>query len=213
LVKKSRKEKEIAARKMDIINTAVRLFSEKDFHEVTVDEIAKEVGLSKGTLYLYFENKENLFFTTIQERTKQLFALIRETVSTQESFITRLRKLISSYLNFFQEHDHFFRIVHSEKGRFDVTTKCSLHRHLVESYLEILKILGSFIEEGKKEKALRDNPTSSLVIFLLGLLDGMIFHWIFVESGKNLAGEGEKIVDLFLRGTGAVTYKGRSIHE
>ena len=57
-VKMNRKEMEKEARKKDILDAAARLFSEKGFHEVKVDDIAEKVGLSKGTIYLYYENKD-----------------------------------------------------------------------------------------------------------------------------------------------------------
>ena len=65
-------ESKIAARKKSIIDAAVQLFSERDFHEVRIDDIAEKVGLAKGTIYLYFENKDQLFLSIIIERTRTL---------------------------------------------------------------------------------------------------------------------------------------------
>ena len=56
------KEREKEQRQNDIINAARKLFADKDFDEVSMDEIAREVGLGKSTLYLYFKNKESLYF-------------------------------------------------------------------------------------------------------------------------------------------------------
>lgn len=48
-------------RKNDIINSAIGIFMEKGYHDTKIEEIAKEVGIGKGTVYEYFSNKKELF--------------------------------------------------------------------------------------------------------------------------------------------------------
>ena len=52
-------------RQNDIIDAARKLLIDRDFDEVSMDEIAREVGLGKSTLYLYFKNKESLYFAIV----------------------------------------------------------------------------------------------------------------------------------------------------
>ena len=56
------KEREKEQRRNDIINAAKKFFADRDFDEVSMDEIAENMGLGKSTLYLYFKNKEALYF-------------------------------------------------------------------------------------------------------------------------------------------------------
>ena len=56
-----RKEREKEARKHAILEAAARVFSRKNFGEATLDEIAIDAELSKGTLYNYFKDKQDLF--------------------------------------------------------------------------------------------------------------------------------------------------------
>jgi AcrR family transcriptional regulator len=58
----SRRERQIAARLDQILETAARLFAEKGFHRTTTKEIAEAADVSEGTLYNYFENKNDLLF-------------------------------------------------------------------------------------------------------------------------------------------------------
>ena len=94
----SRKEREKEARKQDILEIAARLFSNRDFHEVTVDEIAEEVGLSKGTLYLYFKNKDELihevltlFFREMGEWSKRRFESCKTLKALLKAFFQSLK--------------------------------------------------------------------------------------------------------------------------
>lgn len=57
----SRRQREKEQRRKDIIAAAEKLFFKKGYDNVSMNDIAKEVELSKATLYLYFDNKEALF--------------------------------------------------------------------------------------------------------------------------------------------------------
>ena len=105
-----RKEKEKEARKKDILEVATVLFSEKGYHEVKVDEIAEKVGLSKGTIYLYYENKEALFHSIILKKTKMLELQLESSINTEDSFIRSLESFVHTFLTFFNENESFFKI-------------------------------------------------------------------------------------------------------
>ena len=203
--RESRKKLEIIARKADIIEAAAKLFSEKDFHEVSMDKIAEEVGLSKGTLYLYFKNKESLFFSIIKERTNILFQRLETVISSGEPFQERLEKLVASYLGFFQENESFFKIVHSEKSRVILQNRSRLRKHVLQSFKDYILILKHFIEEGQKEGVLRQYPSLAFTKALRGLMDAFTFHWIFIGSNGSLTRETAHIVDLFLHGAGKIS--------
>ena len=56
-----------ADKRQEILDAAIKLFSERGFEKTTVDEIAARANVGKGTIYLYFENKEQIFFAVIKE--------------------------------------------------------------------------------------------------------------------------------------------------
>ena len=58
----TRRERQIAARREQIIQAAAGLFSSKGFHRTTTRDIAEAAEVSEGTLYNYFEDKDDLFF-------------------------------------------------------------------------------------------------------------------------------------------------------
>jgi len=57
---RSRRERRVAARRIQILDAAARLFAEKGFHRTTTKDIAEAADVSEGTLYNYFENKEDM---------------------------------------------------------------------------------------------------------------------------------------------------------
>jgi len=50
-----------------IVQTAVKLFSEQPFHKVRLDDVAEAAGVGKGTVYIYFKNKEELYYSLVYE--------------------------------------------------------------------------------------------------------------------------------------------------
>jgi AcrR family transcriptional regulator len=170
-----------------------------------MDKIAEEVGLSKGTLYLYFKNKESLFFSIIKERTNILFQRLETVISSGEPFQDRLEKLVASYLDFFQENESFFKIVHSEKSRVILQDRSRFRKHVLQSFKDYTLILKNFIEEGQKEGVLREYPSLAFTKALKGLMDAFTFQWIFIGSNGSLTRETAHIVDLFLHGAGKIS--------
>ena len=198
--KLNRKEQEKEARKKDILEVAAKLFSQKDFHEVTVDEIAERVGLSKGTIYLYFENKENLFFSIIQEKTEVLFSRLQTAIQSDASYLERLEGLVQAYLSFFEEHKSYFKIIHSEKSRMDDKDRYRFKEHMVKSFYNYEDLLRQFIIEGQEQKVFRKIAPELITKALRGLLNSFTFQCIFTETECSLVEETPHVLDIFLNG-------------
>lgn len=196
----NRKEQEKEARKKDILEAALHLFAAKDFHEVTVDEIAERVGLSKGTLYLYFENKENLFFSIIQEKTRVLFSRLQSAIQSDAPYLKRLENLIQSYLSFFEEHQHYFKIIHSEKSRMDDRHRDRFKSHMVKSFYDYENLLQKFVMEGQIQGIFRKIAPETITKALRGLLNSFTFQCIFIGSKGSLVEQTPHVLDLFLNG-------------
>ena len=100
----SRREKEKNRHKEEILGAALRLFSEKGFHNVSMQEIAEESEFGVGTLYNFFESKDALFeelMTSTAEHVKREFTEILEGPGTEKD---RLVKFIRSQPEFQERH-------------------------------------------------------------------------------------------------------------
>ncbi|MBN2104659.1 TetR/AcrR family transcriptional regulator [bacterium] len=196
----SRKEQEIEARKKDILEIAAELFAQKDFHGVTMDEIAEKVGLSKGTVYLYFETKENLFFSILIDRTKSLMLSLKDTIQSEVSFEASLRDFVFTFLTYFQKHKAYFKLMHSEKTRASMDAHYQMHDYAKEIFNQFNDILAELIKKGVADHCLRSVDIFSMVKMLGGILNNFTYYQIFISSTMSPAGETELIIDLFLNG-------------
>lgn len=104
-------EKEREQRRTYILDTAEKLFYAKSYTGVSMEEIAKEVGLNKATLYLYFENKDHLLFAIILHKMRELTARFEDCMSKDVSGSEKTRLLETTFFAFAHENPEYYRTV------------------------------------------------------------------------------------------------------
>ena len=82
----------------------LRQFSMKDFHAVNIRDISKESGISTGTIYKYFSSKEDLLFSIIDEKLRDLASLLRMHIAGTENIREMFRKLFWVTMSFFDNN-------------------------------------------------------------------------------------------------------------
>lgn len=118
---RDRRKREKKQRRNDIINAAEKLFFSGVYDDVSMNDIANEVELSKATLYLYFNNKEELFFSIVLRGTLILNSTIKDEVQNSETGIDKVSAFRKAYHNFTQEYPDYMRIYkYFQSGRFDI---------------------------------------------------------------------------------------------
>jgi AcrR family transcriptional regulator len=105
-------------KKDEILQAASRVFAEKEFHEVLIDDVAAVAGVGKGTVYRYFRTKEELYFETILQAFDDLYALLVRTSSKEVSATRRLERIARETLQFSWQRRHLFRLLQSDERRF-----------------------------------------------------------------------------------------------
>ena len=105
-----RKERERLARRNLILNAAIRVFAEKGFHQATMDDVAEQAELGKGTLYYYFHSKDEILLQLLENNTREFFEQILQAISGEKNFLQMVRKVLLFYASYFNEHRLFFNI-------------------------------------------------------------------------------------------------------
>lgn len=107
---KERKEREKEARREEIINAAEKIFFEKGLAVATMDEIAESAELSKGTLYLYYKSKEDLYLTVAMKGSDILYQMFLKVMASGEPPIKMIASLGEAYYDYFKNHRDYFRM-------------------------------------------------------------------------------------------------------
>ncbi len=106
-----RKEKEKAARRTAIVNAAERLFASKDYDGVAMDDVAREAQLAKGTLYLYFNNKDSLYLAVAVRGAVVLKEMMARGVAREARGIDKACAVSFAYYEFSKQRPFYFRIL------------------------------------------------------------------------------------------------------
>jgi AcrR family transcriptional regulator len=104
-----RKEKEKQKRRQDIINAACEVISEKGLGKATVDDVSERVELAKGTIYLYFKTKEELFMSIFIKGLDNLLDKYSETVNLDLKPAEMLDRLALSFYRYYKEDINYIK--------------------------------------------------------------------------------------------------------
>src|SRR6058998_2187979 len=93
---KSKKDVVTEFRTAGILEAARKVFARKGFHDATVDDIAIAAGVAKGTLYLYYQSKRELYFAALKFGIAQMYSALAEEVRQASTTEEKLRALIAT---------------------------------------------------------------------------------------------------------------------
>jgi TetR/AcrR family transcriptional regulator len=118
-----RKEREREQRRNDILSAAEKLFFARGYDSVTMDDIAKEVELNKATIYLYYKDKESLFFTVVLQGVRILDGMVREREVNAKTGSDKLWEIGRAYISFAEKYPDYNRAYnYFYSGRFDLAS-------------------------------------------------------------------------------------------
>jgi AcrR family transcriptional regulator len=160
-----RRAREKAQRRQEILDAAREEFFERGFHQPTVDDVATRAEVSKGTIYLYFESKEQILAHLLLEGLDLLLKemdavpLAQPTLSPEAT----LRALANAYLGFYQSYPNYFRLIMAfDRGRFEESIPSKLYQRVLHQSLRGLTLVARTIEAGKASGAFHvDDPWQS----------------------------------------------------
>jgi AcrR family transcriptional regulator len=181
--------------KSRILEAANKVFAERGYHEATMEDIAKQLGVSKGAIYLYFPSKEDLFEamckTAPQAFKEILFSSFRDEANPVESatqFFDKMLKLSASNPGL------SFEIL-SEASR-----NPTLKRILKQNHAEYEEVLTGFLAEGRKRGIVGDNldirPLANSLIALWNGLETLLVSGLSVDEARRAWLEALKAIFL-----------------
>lgn len=182
-----------------IVSAAERVFVRSGFVNAKMADIAEEAGLAAGTLYNYFDSKERIFRTLLEQRgddfLTQLEAAARGTDVRQ-----RLQSLIQSVLSYIEAHRSTFAIFVELGGMAEWSIQRVGGVRSERMYDRYLQIVESVIRDGVDEGILRaDVPTRDQVGCLTGMVNGIVRAWLSEGDGA-LSERASLVVSVCLHG-------------
>jgi TetR/AcrR family transcriptional regulator len=152
--KLSRREREKSRHKKEILEAALRLFSAKGFHNVSVQEIAEESEFGVGTLYNFFESKEQLFIELMKVGTEKFGQALIPILDSNKDEREKLSEFIWAHVDLIESNIEFIRLYISQYGTTTSVTPM-LKDILIDLKIIVAKKLASIIKTGIQKKIFR----------------------------------------------------------
>lgn len=153
-----RKEREKRRRRNEIIDAAEKVFFGKGVENATMDDVAETAELSKGTLYLYFSNKEELLYAIKMRATVMLKEYFEKTCHSKSKGIDNVRNIGRAFINFSTERkDYFELMMHFEGKKLD---KLNFEDPYIHEFVEQNSPMNLFIDiikMGQDDGSVRDD--------------------------------------------------------
>ncbi|MCE5277346.1 MAG: TetR/AcrR family transcriptional regulator [Planctomycetaceae bacterium] len=157
-------------RRQEIMDAAEKLFTTRRLHEITLDDVVKEARVGKGTVYLHFKDKDDLFFQVATSGFDQMCALLRRNVPKDAPFPRRLLGACGQISEFFLRRRQLFRMMQSEDARM-YWCKGAIRDRWLQSRRSLVAAVADIIAGGVSEGSVRpDVAPEALAHFLLGML-------------------------------------------
>lgn len=180
-----------------ILRAAVDTFALNGYFNAKVSDIAKAAGVADGTIYLYFDGKEDLLITIFREHTRNYLLSLERELATISRPDDRVRAAIRHHLETLGR-DRALAVVSQVELRHSLKYMSLFSQQEVADYLGILR---KIVEHGQAEGVFRRNLHSVLVAkAIFGVLDEMVTSWILSEKEYDPAAQAEQVADLLLTG-------------
>ena len=185
-------------RKSQILDAAMETFSELGFHKARMSDIAETSGLSKGSLYWYFDSKDSIILNLLEKffepELKDLRALITDSRSAEdrlEVYVDRVSTDMVMMLKWMPlVHDFIALAFRKEQVRKAISRYYKMH----------LEILLSLIQQGLDAGEFQADNAMEASIAIGSILEGTVLLWVYDPSHIDLKYHIKSNINLLLQG-------------
>ena len=186
-----RKEKEKEQRRNAIVDAAQELFFAKPYDEITIEAIAEKAQLAKGTVYLYFESKEDLHIAVALRGTKILNEMLKEKKGAGKNGLEKAFATGEAYYEFYKRYPQFFRLLIEAESKLALSPDTLNIKELADfasgNFREVLDAVVEGIKDGSVKPTLDPMLTA---VFLIQSTRSMIrlppgFEMFLKQAGAD----------------------------
>ncbi len=183
-------------KRKNIFNAAIQVFGEEGYHKATVDKIAALSGVGKGSVYRYFNSKEELFEQLLSEEYQKIVKRINLIFSKERSVLDQVQEMIEFWVGFIDDNPLIYRLIQSEDIT-EIGDKRVMFYEYISSHLPMLKERIIALNKDKKIKT-----TSFYTVFygIFGFIDGVVHKWMRSGMKYSLRKEIPVIMELVFNG-------------
>ncbi len=166
---KELKEREKAQRREYIVDAAEKQFFSRGYDNVSMNEVAEAVGMNKATLYLYFANKEALYFAIVLRGIRTMNRVFQERIEKEKTGLDKIRASGEAFLEFNRQYPHYYRMFRQAgSDRFDGSHSADA-AEVARLSGQVFAMMGKAVAEGIADGSIRPGLDPATIAIYLAI--------------------------------------------
>jgi len=183
-------------KRVKILEAAITLFTRQGFHQTKLDEVAKQAEIAKGTLYLYFKGKEDLFVQCLIDGFEKSMDSTREAIASSESTSVRLSKLLDLQAELFRHNGPL--IQQFIQSGVKISSNAGASKRFFAMLKEKVEVVAEFFSECVKNGEFSERFTPlQMALILHQIFDLNLKFQMFNEPPISPETYREMLLDMF----------------
>jgi len=195
------KEPNLSEDRLRILKYSRNKFHNEGFYKTTMDELARELHVSKKTIYKYFPSKENLLEEICLDTSCEIMNKIESIIDGTEDVVVKFVKLLNMHSNFTMNI--------SDKWLRDLSIHApGIRKNLDEMKNDqVNKVFTKLLEQGKREKLIENYPTPIIIASFNSSLKSVLNHDFLINNKFSMHNAFKITYEMLLNGILSVTGK------
>jgi TetR/AcrR family acrAB operon transcriptional repressor len=197
-----RTKEDAALTRQMVLDAALKVFGRKGFSQSTLEEVAREAGLTRGAIYWHFKNKNEIFGAVLEVLYERSRERVIKVLQSEQSPLLKIRQLIGVFLRIISNEDEFrvieeFHILEFQKAK-ELKELCKQHQ---EKMTEMRAVIRDLISEGIASGDFDNRLDPTITTWaLISYLAGMKTAWLSGIADISIKENTDKLVDIFING-------------
>ena len=190
--------------KQDILKAVIQILTQHGIQGFSMERVAREAGVAKGTLYVHFKNKNQIIESAVEASLAPLLEELSDVLDSDLSPDKKLERFTFHHLSYFDEHQDFFRVLLYDRQRAHAQSR----RYRTGKYWTFVEKTAKVIDDGVQSGLFRPlNPSKVAAIFIEANIAVAIDH-LWSKSSENIEDDAGLISEVILHGITAVSKNG-----
>lgn len=196
-----RREREKLRQRQEMLAAGLDLFSRKGYHNVSMHEIAAQAEFAIGTLYKFFQNKEELYKALVLELCGEFEDSIMRAIEQPQDEVEKLRSYVRAKTEVFRRNLPFIRLYLAESRGASFNLKAGLDDEIRQRYYISVESIAAIFASGiKNQRFKKIADPYYLAVALSSVIDAFLLLWLDAPESHPYPEDPDAILDIFFKG-------------
>ena len=196
-----RREREKLRQRQEMLAAGLDLFSQKGYHNVSMQEIAEKAEFAIGTLYKFFQNKEELYKALVLELCDEFEDSIMRAIEQPQDEVEKLRSYVRAKTEVFRRNLPFIRLYLAESRGASFNLKAGLDDEIRQRYYISLESIAAIFAIGiKNQRFKKIADPYYLAVALSSVIDAFLLLWLDAPERHPYPEDPDTILNIFFKG-------------